>query len=111
MVKRMRSPPAETAGSRLWFSLPQGVVSTLLQQSSMNVGRMVALFMLAGNDPTALEHIIEERLTTKPFWRELMRQARVRRLYFGRLSGHADGERRGLDRISAPFPMLPSDSI
>ena len=32
------------------------------------------------------------------------------RTSFGDFSGHADGERRGLDR-SAPFPMLPSDSI
>ena len=34
----------------------------------------------------------------------------VRRL-FGDFSGHADGERRGLDRVSAAFPTLPSDSI
>ena len=29
---------------------------------------------------------------------------------FGDFRGHADGERRGLDRIG-PVPMLPSDSI
>ena len=38
-------------------------------------------------------------------------QAHLPILFFGNFSGHADGERRGLDRISAPFPMLPSDSI
>eukprot|EP01062_Namystynia_karyoxenos_P076954 TRINITY_DN763_c0_g2_i1.p1 TRINITY_DN763_c0_g2~~TRINITY_DN763_c0_g2_i1.p1 ORF type:complete len:511 (+),score=176.29 TRINITY_DN763_c0_g2_i1:82-1533(+) len=77
-VQRAFSPPPEDTASKLWFSTPPGMLAPLLWGCNMNVGRMVALFMLCGRDPTALEHIIEERLTTKDFWRDLMAQGGCR---------------------------------
>eukprot|EP01065_Artemidia_motanka_P044018 TRINITY_DN6202_c0_g1_i1.p1 TRINITY_DN6202_c0_g1~~TRINITY_DN6202_c0_g1_i1.p1 ORF type:complete len:439 (+),score=120.08 TRINITY_DN6202_c0_g1_i1:64-1380(+) len=88
-VKRATKPPPEDTASKLWFSVPKGLVSPLLQQSMMNIGRMCALFMLCGNDSTALEHVIAERLTTKDFWRDVMAEGGCR---VPRQLGRWDGE-------------------
>eukprot|EP00756_Hemistasia_phaeocysticola_P059855 Hpha_TRINITY_DN3684_c0_g1::TRINITY_DN3684_c0_g1_i1::g.1063::m.1063 len=70
--KRAFQPPPEDTASKLWFSVPPSPISAVLWQSGMNVSRMVSLFIVSGNHPEALEHVIYERLTTKDFWRGVM---------------------------------------
>ena len=61
---------------------------------SPTVARMCSLFMIAGNDPTAMEHIIQERLTTKPFWRDLMERGGC---HIPQQIGKWDGQKLVLD--------------
>lgn len=93
-VKRVFTEPPKDLASKVWFSVPKNPIAAILWQAGLNVARMVALFMVSGPDQDAIDHVIEEHLTTKDFWRTTMSRGGCR---VARELGRWDGERLTLD--------------
>lgn len=93
-VRRVFTAPPQDTATKVWFSVPDNPIAAVLWQSGLNIARMVALFLVSGSDQVAIEHVIEEHLTTKDFWRTIMGRGGCR---VARELGRWDGERLILD--------------
>jgi len=102
-VKRALSPPPQDLAAKVWFSVPTNPIAAVLWQSGLNIARMVALFMVSGPDQVAIDHVIDEHLTTKDFWRTIMTRGGCRT---ARELGRWEGDRLILDHDVRKYDVV-----